>query len=105
MVEIYLYGKLRHYVEEPKPGRNVVVRLEPDAEETVASLLGNIGIPTDEVNHIFVNAKLLSTRTAAAALYGYPQSGDTLDDWRLAAPIRNGDRIGVFGRDMAILGM
>jgi hypothetical protein len=105
MVEIHLYGKLRYHVENPKPGHNVVVRLEPAPGETIASLLEDIGIPADEVNHIFVNAKLLSTRTAAAALYGYPQSGDTLHDWQLTAPVQRGDRIGLFGRDMAILGM
>jgi hypothetical protein len=105
MVEIHLYGKLRYHIENPRPGQNVVVQVEPGPGETVASILEGLDIPADEVNHIFVNAKLLSTRTAAAALYGYPQSGDSLDDWRLAAPVSNGDRIGVFGRDMAILGM
>jgi hypothetical protein len=33
------------------------------------------------------------------------QAGSDLSDWDLNVPVDNGDRIGVFGRDMALLGM
>jgi len=105
MVEIHVYGKLRQHFEESRPGQDTVVLVEPDPQDTVRSLLEATGIPVDEISHIFVNAKLLSTRNSMAAYYGYPQAGADLTDWGLDVPVGDGDRIGLFGRDMAILGM
>lgn len=105
MVEIHLYGKLRRYAGDYRPGQDTVVVIDPGPDETVATLLDQAGIPLDEINHVFFNAKLLTTRNRMASFYGYPQSGSDLADWGLDVAVGQGDRLGLFGRDMAILGM
>jgi hypothetical protein len=105
MTEIHLYGKLRSYAENGRAARNSVIVLEPDARETVTSLLSKVEIPVEEINHIFFNGKLLVSRTRAASFMGFRQTGSALSDWDLDVPVDNGDRIGLFGRDMALLGM
>ena len=105
MVEIHLYGKLRSYNGGPQAGHNSILMLEPRPGDTIAGLLEQEGIPVDEINHIFVNAKLLSTRTAMGKYYGYRQVGDSLSQWDLSMPVADGDRLGLFGKDMAMLGM
>lgn len=105
MVEIHLYGKLRHYNGGPQAGQDSVLMLEPRSKETVATLLEQASIPLEEINHIFFNAKLLTTRTAMGKFYGYRQVRDSLGDWDLGVPVGDGDRLGLFGKDMAILGM
>ncbi len=105
MVEVHLYGKLRRYNGSTQAGHDSVLMHKPRPDETIASLLEREGIPVEEVNHIFVNAKLLSTRTAMGKYYGYQQVGDSLGDWDLGIPVGDGDRLGLFGKDMSILGM
>jgi hypothetical protein len=105
MVEIHLYGKLRRYTQGCGPGQDCVMQLTPGLDETVASVLDSAGIPVDEINHIFFNSDLLATRTRTASHYGYQQSRSDLFDWDLSVPVDDGDRIGLFGTDMAILGM
>jgi hypothetical protein len=104
MVEVHLYGKLRHYAAACRPGHDCVVALEPRLTETMASLLARAGIPVDEINHVFFNSKLLATRTRMAPFMGLAAHSD-LFDWNLSVPVNNGDRIGLFGTDMAILSM
>jgi hypothetical protein len=105
MVEIHLYGKLRSYNRGPRAGLDSVLQVEPGPSETIATLLAQEGIPVEEINHIFYNAKLLTTRTARGKFYGYQQVSDSLADWDLGIPVGDGDRLGLFGKDMAILGM
>jgi len=105
MVEIHLYGKLQRYAENGRPTRNAVVMIEPGARETLTSLLARAGIPVEEINHIFFNGNLLVSRTKAASYMGFTQASSDLSDWDLNVPVDNGDRIGLFGRDMALLGM
>ncbi len=105
MIEIHVYGKLRSYARDPRRGRNSVITLAPGRDETIASLLGHVGIPIDEINHIFFNSKLLASRTSTAPYMGYQQSRSNLLDWDLSIPVGDGDRIGLFGRDMPVLGM
>lgn len=105
MVEIHLYGMLRRYAEPYRPGQDTVLLLEPGAGDTLGRLLERSGIPVDEVNHIFYNAQLLATRTREGAFFGYRQVGPDLSGWDLDVLVGDGDRIGLFGRDMAVLGM
>ena len=105
MVEIHVYGKLRRYAQEFARARHSIIALEPSADETIASLLGQMAIPVDEIHHIFFNSTLLATRNSLAAYLDYPQSRSNLSDWDLNIPVGEGDRIGLFGRDMALLGM
>ena len=105
MVEIHLYGKLRRYAKDYRPRQDTVILLEPGSVDTLGSLLEQLRVPQDEINHIFVNAKLLATRNPLAPFYGYPQSGPDVSNWDLDVSLGDGDRIGLFGKDMAILGM
>jgi len=105
MVEIHVYGKLRHYVEDGRSAGASTIMLQPGARETLTSLLARAGIPVEEINHIFFNGNLLVSRHKAASFMGFMQAGSDLSDWNLNVPVDNGDRIGLFGRDMALLGM
>jgi hypothetical protein len=105
MTEVHLYGKLRRYAQNSRTARNGVIVLEPDTRETVTSLLSRVEIPVEEINHIFFNGKLLVSRTKAASFLSFTQAGSDLSDWDLNVPVDDGDRIGLFGRDMALLGM
>ena len=105
MVEIHLYGKLRRYGHQAKPGQNCVLALEARPGETVSSLLAQAGIPVDDVNHIFLDSRLLASRARAAVLYGYVQSRDDVHDWELDVPVGKEARLGLFGLDMPMLSM
>jgi len=104
-MEIHLYGKLRRYAKEARSASDCVIALEPRPDETITSLLECMRIPLDEINHIFFNSKLLATRTKTAVFLGYPQAGSSLFDWNLDVPVDCGDRLGLFGTDMMMLGM
>lgn len=79
--------------------------IEARPGETVSSLLDRAGIPADEVNHIFLDSRLLASRARTAVLYGYLQSRANVHDWELQVPIDDGARLGLFGLDMAMLSM
>lgn len=105
MVEIHVYGKLRHHTNGFRPGQACVVTQVPGPDETISSLLASAGIPADEISHLFFNAKLLASRNRMASMYGYQQASADLTNWDLDIPVSDGDRIGLFGKDMVILGM
>lgn len=103
MVEIHLYGRLRRYAQEIKASQGHVIKISPHSDETIESLLTRVGIPVDEIYNIFFNAKLLATRSAMAHWIGYQQVHLDPLTWNLKVPVKSGDRIGLFGRDMAAL--
>jgi hypothetical protein len=103
MVEIRLFGKLRRFVKEPEADHDNLMKVEPQAEEKLEQLLGRIGIPLDEVYTIFLNSRLLASRSKMAYWMRYQQVHENPLDWKLDIVVRAGDRIGVFGRDMAAL--
>jgi len=100
MVDVHLYGKLRRYAADPRPNQESMVRLEPQPDETVGTALERLGIPPGEICHVFLNGALLSTRNSMAPWLNYQQvnEGRGLD-----TPVRAGDRLGLFARDMALL--
>ena len=103
MVEIRLYGKLRRYAQDFQTNRDNLIRMSPGSQETLEMLLTRMGIPVDAVYTIFVNSKLLASRSGMAKWIGYPQVRTDPFDWKLNIIINPGDRIGLFGRDMAAL--
>jgi hypothetical protein len=103
MVDIRLYGKLRHFVKEPEAGHDNLMRIAPRPEETLQQLLARIGISLDEIYTIFLNSKLLASRSKIAYWMGYQQVNEDPLDWNLEVAVKSGDRIGLFGRDMAAL--
>ena len=103
MVDIRIFGKLRRFVKEPEAGQDNLVRIAPEPEETLDKLLARIGIPLDEIYTIFLNSKLLASRSLMAYRMGYQQVHENPLDWNLEVALKQGDRIGLFGRDMAAL--
>jgi len=103
MVEIRLFGKLHRFVKEPQPGYEHLMRVVPRSDETLGQLLDRIGIPADEIYTIFFNSRLLASRSKMAYWIRYQQVHENPLEWKLDVAVKAGDRIGLFGRDMAAL--
>lgn len=103
MVEIRLYGKLRRYAQDFQTNRENLIQVSPRPEETLEMLLTRMDIPVDAIYTIFFNSKLLASRSGMAKWIGYPQVRTDPFDWKLNVKINPGDRLGLFGRDMAAL--
>jgi hypothetical protein len=80
-----------------------VIRISPEPDDTIASILVKVEIPVEEIYSIFLNAKLLAAKSGMARWIGYQQARTDIFDWDLEIPINPGDRLGLFGRDMAAL--
>ncbi|NIO67581.1 MAG: hypothetical protein GTN71_00580 [Anaerolineae bacterium] len=105
MIELHLYGDLRRYAQKKTASGQSVVQLSIGNGETVGSVLREVGMDPTEVGQIFLNGKLLNTRCSMSFWLGYqsakelvPVGGSYLD-----APVRSGDRLGVFPTNMAML--
>ncbi len=103
MVEIHLYGKLRRLLKESLNFKNGVLKVSVQPEETLEQILTRVGIPLDGIYNIFFNSKLLATRSAMAYWIGYQQVHKDPLQWKLDISVKHGDRIGLFGKDMAAL--
>ncbi|UCG06305.1 MAG: hypothetical protein JSV83_20730 [Desulfobacterales bacterium] len=103
MVEIHLFGKLRRYAANTDTAEDYVIRMSPAADETVRSILARVGISAEEIYSIFLNRKLLAARSGMASWIGHRQIRSDPFNWDLSVPVKSGDRIGLFGRDMAAL--
>jgi len=103
MVDIRLFGKLGCFVKESEAGHDNLMRIAPRPQETLEQLLARIEIPLDEIYTIFLNSKLLVSRSLMAYRMGYQQVHENPLDWNLEVALQEGDRIGLFGRDMAAL--
>jgi hypothetical protein len=102
-VDIHLFGKLRRFVNEPEPGHDNLMRIAPKPEETLEQLLARLEIPLEDIYTIFLNSKLLASRSLMAYRMGFQQVNKDPLDWKLEVAVKAGDRIGIFGRDMAAL--
>ena len=103
MIEIHLFGKLRQAVPNLKAGGKAVIEISPLPDDTIASILERAGIDTDRIYSLFFNHKLLAARSRMALWLRYRQLCANPLDWDLNVPVKSGDRIGLFGRDMAAL--
>ena len=103
MVDIRVFGKLRRFVKEPVAGHAGLVQVEPRSGETLQQLLERLEIPADEIYTIFLNSKLLASRSLMAYRMGYQQVNKDPLDWNLEIEVKEGDRVGLFGSDMAAL--
>jgi len=102
-VDIHLFGKLRRFVKEPEAGHDNLMRIAPQPEETLEQLLARLEIPLEDIYTIFLNSKLLASRSLMAYRMGFQQVNEDPLDWNLEIVVETGDRIGLFGRDMAAL--
>lgn len=102
-VEIHLYGKLRRYAPDPRADRENVVRVALKAGVTVHTALEHAGIAKEEVCHIFLNGALFSTHNSMAPWLGYRQAQANVHLQETDVALKSGDRLGIFGHDMAAL--
>ena len=102
-VDIRLYGKLRRFAKESEAVHDNLMRIALQPEETLQQLLARIGIPVDEIYSLFLNSKLLASRSLMAYRMGFQQVKEDPLDWNLEIVVEAGDRIGLFGRDMSAL--
>jgi hypothetical protein len=102
-VEIYLYGKLRRYAPTPRADCENVVRVAFKAGDTVRIALERAGIAEEEVCHIFLNGALFSTHNSMAPWLGYRQAQENVHQRETEVALKPGDRLGIFGHDMAAL--
>ncbi len=82
MIELHLYGDLRRYIGQEDPRQDAVAFLPHRPGMTVAEALQGLGIPFEEARHIFING-----------LY---------DPGGIQRTLQEGDRIGVFPRNMTM---
>jgi hypothetical protein len=99
MIEVHLYGTLRRHAPDTRASSESVVQMEAEPGETVGTALSRAGISRDAVYHVFLNGAVLRTQNTMAPWLEYPQAEGAGWD----TPIRDGDRLGLFGRDMALL--
>mgnify|MGYP005841767859 CR=1 FL=1 len=105
MVEIHLYGELGRYTGQTRPDRSSVVYLPIEDTLTIGKALQQMGIKPEEVGQVFLNGRLLSTRSKMAPWLGYQTAEERLptSGTYLETLLRAGDRLGLFPPNMAIL--
>ena len=82
MIEVHLYGKLRRFSDNADPKLQSVMLVECQLEDTVGSVVHQIGIPTAELgSNVFLNGRYAN----------------------LESPVQDGDRLGLFPDDMQLL--
>ena len=99
MIDVHLYGRLRRHAADPRARSESVLRVKPGSGETVRTLIQSAGIDEAEICHVFRNGRLLSTENSMAPWLEYCQE----ECQGLDTPVEAGDRLGLFGRDMALL--
>ena len=104
MVSIHLYGKLRRYADQSSALGDSIIEAEALENEQIYDFLERLGFDIGELYTIFVNSRLLTSRTKIAPFLGYQQvcEEDCLC-WELSETVKDGDRIGLFGEDMPAL--
>ena len=82
MLEVHLFGKLRHFAENKEITSESVVNIPFYPGDTIQCVVERIGIPLKEIgNNIFLNGEYSA----------------------LARPVADGDRLGIFPDDMQLL--
>ena len=99
MIEAHLYGKLRKHASEPRASGESILRLEYHAGETIRSLLKRAGLPREEIYHVFLNGQLVTTQNTMGPWLKYQEAGDL----GLDTQVHEGDRLGLFAKDMGLL--
>ncbi len=82
MIEVHLYGKLRRFTDNQDPSRDSIARVPVKKGDTIEDIIGRIGIPLEEVgSNIFLNGRI------------FP----------LEKRVKDGDRLGIFPDNMAMV--
>jgi molybdopterin converting factor small subunit len=101
MIEVRLFGTLRHYASESKATHETVIHLPADGGETVGQILAQVGIDLSQIGNVFLNGRLLP-RSNYPILLGYPLAAESplSPDGYRNTPVQAGDRLGIFPRNM-----
>ena len=81
MMELHLYGKLRRFTSQQAATGDSVISVPCQEGDCVGDILTRLGVPHEETSNIFVNGELCA----------------------LSKEIQDGQRVGVFPNDMALL--
>ncbi len=81
MLEIHLYGNLRHLVEGSTLSEDTILNLPFVDNETFSELVTRLGLSTDDLGDCFVNGTIAHGNT----------------------PLSDGDRVGLFPFNMVLL--
>jgi hypothetical protein len=102
-IEVHLYGKLAQRLSggAARHKRVLYVKVQPD--ETLDTLLARLGIDHQELYTVFLNSSLLATHNGMAPWLRYPQAREEVWIWDGEVALGPGDRLGLFGEDMALL--
>ncbi len=103
MINIHLYGKLRRFAPNSKATDDSILQLQAIENESLGDLLKRAGLDIDEIYTIFLNAKLLATQSKMGPYLGYQQVCEDCLRLDMSIVIKDGDRLGLFGLDMAAL--
>jgi molybdopterin converting factor small subunit len=105
MLDVRFYGTLRRFAEDPRP--DIVSRREIPVQQqlTVRELVERLGIAPEELGHIFLNNRLLMTVATMNLWLNYLDAGERVPAGHTPwdTPLRAGDRVALFGQDMALL--
>jgi len=81
MIEVWLYGQLRRLAPQSGATEDSVVKVPVQAGDTIEEVVRRVGIDPAQVRHLFLNHQYSTLRR----------------------PVKPGDRLAVFGADMALL--
>ncbi len=81
MIELHLYGKLRRFAPQKVITGDSIVMAPCEPGDTIGDVLTRLGVPHAETSNIFANGELCA----------------------LTKVVQDGQRVGVFPDDMALL--
>lgn len=103
MIELRSYGDLRRYAGEKVASDESVVLVTASEDDTVSDVLRRVGTDLDKVSNVFLNGKLLFSRSSMAPWLGYQREWVSPDFNPLDVQVHCGGRLGTFPRDMGML--
>ena len=100
LIEVRLFGDLWRYADG-LTFSGAAVYLSAKQDNTVGQVLDQVGINPGEVSNVFVNGRLLPRSTYPITL-GYPLASPVplSPEGCWNTPVRSGDRLGIFPRNM-----
>lgn len=101
-IELRLFGNLRRYAAGQAERSGVAIHLPGEGQETVGQILTRLDIDPAEVGNLFINGRLLP-RSVYPITLGYPLAARAplSGEAYLDTPVRPGDRLGIFPRNMS----
>lgn len=103
LIAVHVYGRLARRLSEEAARHKRVLHVEPRSGETLTTLAQRLNIAREDLYTVFLNGSLLVTRNGMAPWLRYPQAQDDVWNWDGDVELHPGDRVGLFGEDMALL--